>query len=482
MAISVTPKGANAIDGNFGAFGTTHTISSAALGAGDILVFVSGDPINPDVTGVTVDGVTAGFIGKTTNNQGWCYLAQGVTNATGNIVITHNFGWNLECANWFLITGHNAASATFTFADLQSGGGSDPQSVTGTIPSGGVGLMCISMNGSTTARVPATWTGCVSSGNTTLEASVATGNGSDIAGNYSTTAGSGPFTASGTNTYASQNLEVMMVTFSASGGAALVSGWDYIVDDVYPKRALGFSSAPAFVSTFRTAGIAGIAWQGPRDHAKLPPSVVFSTPPAAPPRGPAPQTFGWNNQQEPPPLKKLYLDSAPAFGRALTASPVGISGMAWDTLKEVDKLPKGGFLTDPAPVPFIPQTSTWSFLVGDTTFIPDAPRDWPPGYGAPSFAAPVGISGMAWQTPLDWSKPRISFTTPPAYAVNVAPVVNTNAGIPWFEPPDRDRPATKVSVESPIAYERPPTVFTPISGIAWPAGQCRVRMRARISP
>ncbi len=461
MAATWSATGTNAAFSNRGGVSGTWTISSATLGTGDIYLWFTADAsggVGSFVPTVTIDGNTAPQQDSTqyiTNLVVLTIHKVACTSATGTITINIPVGATTVAACWGLITGNGAPTYTYT----QNAGIADPQGpVTGTIASNGVGVAVIA--GLFAPAGGTGWSGAT--GNSNMNSRNTTGNETGTGGATTTTA-----SASVTATGWSFATNIMSLVAFPPSASTVPSGWDYIVDDIYPRVARSFSAAPAFVSPFRTAGVAGIAWQGPREPAKLPPSVVFSTPPAAPTRGPTSQTFGWDNQQEPQPLKKLYLESAPAFGREPTASPVGISGMAWDTLKEVDKLPKGRFLTDPAPVPFIPQTSTWSFLVGDTTFIPDAPRDWPPGYGAPSFSAPVGISGMAWQTPLDWSKPRISFTTPPAYAVNVAPVVNTNAGIPWFEPPDRDRPATKVSVESPIAYVRPPTVFTPISGIAW---------------
>jgi hypothetical protein len=219
--------------------------------------------------------------------------------------------------------------------------------------------------------------------------------------------------------------------------ATLVTGWDYIQDDVYPKLARPMSAAPAFVSPFRTAGIAGISWSGPRDHAKLPPSVVFSAP--------------------------------PAFGRSPT-TPVPISGMAWFEPKENDKLPKGGFLTDPVAVTYIPQTITWAFSVGDTTFLREPPMDTPPGYGRTPFAQPVGISGMAWFEPPDRDKPatKIRIESPPAIQLIPGTLPTPVSGIGWFEPPDRDKRAIKINGEAPPAISLTPgTLPVPIRGMAW---------------
>lgn len=231
------------------------------------------------------------------------------------------------------------------------------------------------------------------------------------------------------------NSSTLVMALKAAGAAVLIVGWQNNAADVYGASPQKFSAAPAFVSSFRTTAISGMAWQEPLDRIKLPPRAAFSEAPAfiSPFRTAGIAGISWSGPRDDPGLKRVSFDSAPAFGRSVTM-PVPISGMAWDTLHENDILPKGRFLTDPVAVTYIPQTVTWAFLVGDTIFLRDAPLDSAPGFGQSIVQiASVGISGMA-----------------------------------WFAPPDRDRPAVRINIEAlPAISLTPATLPVPIRGMAW---------------
>jgi hypothetical protein len=198
MAIALTPKGAFAFNGAFG--NSPQTITGAALGTGDILVFTWGDFGSPG--SVTVDGVTATSLGATANANGQAWLATGITNATGNIALGATL--NFVGANWWLITGE-AASPTFT--------SSATNAVSGTVPASGVGVSAaFDTVGGSTNRNPATWTGVT--GSTTVEAQDLTGNGLNASGGSTTS--SGALTA--TATAYLDTVDSMLLTFSAAAG------------------------------------------------------------------------------------------------------------------------------------------------------------------------------------------------------------------------------------------------------------------------
>lgn len=237
MALTAVPKGAKVDDGA-GSSGTTHTITGVPLGTGNIFVFVTGDSNNPGARSCTVGGVTATLVGTSSDDNTFGFYAQGVNVATGNIVIGHGFNWFLEGAIWFLLNGEDPASVSWiTPISLMASNGIDPVSITGTIPAGGVGLSCLGatlLGGNTN---PATWTNCVTSGNTTLEDFVGTGNLMSIAGNYSTNSGSTTISAAsnGVSSYAFRDLEMMMVTFAPLSGAAPAWGLEQNLDMLPPR-------------------------------------------------------------------------------------------------------------------------------------------------------------------------------------------------------------------------------------------------------
>jgi hypothetical protein len=276
---------------------------------------------------------------------------------------------------------------------------------------------------------------------------------------------------------------MVALAVKAAAAASFITGWQTEAADVYVAKPQKIAAAPAFISTFRTAGVAGIAWSGPRDHVRLPLPTSLSTPPAS--------------------------------GRVPATVP--ISGMAWDTLKENDRLPKGGFLTDPAALVFKAPLVTWSFGVGDTVFLRDAPVDAAPGFARP-LTQPVGISGMAWFVRADDRLPARrglgqetamppfaaaavtwSFSTfdplPARRAIAeqrpgfVQPIVTTSvpvSGMAWYAAPDRNRPALRIALEAPPSLAlTPATLPVAIAGMAWfalPGERWPVRVRFDQAP
>jgi hypothetical protein len=390
--------------------------------------------------------------------------------------------------------------------------------------------------------------------NNTVVWSDTTTSGADAAGCRA--AGAATVTVTGTGGSGSGAGIVFGFDVAAAGAAAAVpQGWQNLDNDIFPPRAISFSQNPALQSPpfTTTTTIAGIAWQGPRDHVKLPPKGAVSDAPAygkppftvpgvawtePPDRDKAPvkatpdsappaygqfvpavgvSGIGWYqppdrdkpsvkvSQDATPPAYGRFIPAVgisgngwflpleialpkakvasdpPAFGRPIT-TPVPISGIAWDTLHETDILPKGKYLTDPVAVPYAPQTSTWAFLVGDTTFIRDAPIDIPPTMGTtPTAAVTVPVSGIAWYTQTDQTKVRVSFDQPPAHVLRPFAAVNTNAGIPWFEPADVDKKPVRINGEAQpgFAFAAPPVR---ISGMAWyePADRDRPALKVSI--
>lgn len=224
MAITVTPLGANSVDGVFGGTSPWAAGTGVTLGTGDIVLFVYSET-NVTVSGVTIGGVTATKIGdsgapgsaNTYNGSAW--IAKNVSTSTGNISISTSGSYNMVGANWYLVTGEDNTSGAFTNVNHDAFDGTNPSLITATVPSGGVGLVSLGAGifGATT-RNPTTWTSCVASGNTTLESIATTGNAMNVAGNYTTTSGSVSPGASGTNSYAGACTQMMMVTFSAAAG------------------------------------------------------------------------------------------------------------------------------------------------------------------------------------------------------------------------------------------------------------------------
>lgn len=284
-------------------------------------------------------------------------------------------------------------------------------------------------------------------------------------------------------------------------------GWDFIaaIDDQPRKR--NFVDVPAIALTPATLPpvIAGIAWFEPPDVYE--PKRWFLQDAPGYGRPALSQLIGvpWANWLDI--LPKAPPKQQPSAALALTPAtlPPVIAGMAWFTTTDVYQ-PRRWFANDPSQVPYVPATVTWSFFSSDTVFLPDPPVDYPPALGRTPPSQPVGISGMAWFEPPDRDRPavKINGESPPAIALTPAtlppliagmawfeppdhlprpapkphwgpaavliPIVAPTpiSGIAWFEPPDRDRPATKVNVESlPAIALTPPSVVASILGMAW---------------
>jgi hypothetical protein len=209
-----------------------------------------------------------------------------------------------------------------------------------------------------------------------------------------------------TQLYAEPYAGIIDITqWSRVGAAAstLVLGWLNDRTDILPKPVIATSAAPAFVSTFKTAAIAGMEWFEPIDQ----------------------PSYG-------KPIKAHDRTAQTLLNQGTT---VGISGMAWFTQRENDIVLKGKYLTDPAPINYSPSIVTWSFMVGDAIFLPDAPRDLPPGFEQVPAAQAVGISGMGWFEP--WDQPNYSKKSIDRNAPAFVSTFQTAgiSGMAWFEPP-----------------------------------------------
>lgn len=222
MAVAVTPLGANTVDGAFGGASPWAAGTGVTLGTGDVVIFAYSDAaIGALVKGVTAGGVVATPLGTTASSLGNAWIATGVNTATGNVSVatSSSVAYNLVGANWFLITGEGTPA--FTSASFQGFSASSSPSVTGTVPSGGVGLVSLgcTVGSGSSNRNPTTWLNCVSSVNSTEESFVATGNTINVAGNYTTTTGTvSPNAQSTSQGYQNTNTDLMMLTFPAAGG------------------------------------------------------------------------------------------------------------------------------------------------------------------------------------------------------------------------------------------------------------------------
>lgn len=301
-------------------------------------------------------------------------------------------------------------------------------------------------------------------------------------------------------------------------GATLNTAWFRPSEECLPRKFQADTRGPAFVSTFRTAGISGIAWR--RDMAEvnpLPP-VRFQPPPPA-----FISTFktagisgiAWSRDEtESNPRSSRRFERPPAWdpqpiGVVVTAPPNG-----WLTTS-ADQPRRRPPIDQPVVVQFTPpQTAGWPQLAQDRLWprfrLSDAALAWNPAAPTPQFVGwwmlaqdrlplrvrwlldvpainltppttPSTIDGIAWFEPFD-RLPRIPVPAPrdaaPAFGF---PIVDTSAGVTgmaWFEPWDRDKRSVRVTIEaSPAISLTPDTLPVGIFGMSWFAPPDRDRPR-----
>jgi hypothetical protein len=406
--------------------------------------------------------------------------ATGVTFAKANYSVNPSFGdmfvW--EIAGLVSPTIDKHVSATGTSNAPASG-------TTGTLSAANEAAIAFAVHTNSITVAGSGWTNLTTTPNT-----VAGGEERVVSAN---TALNGNFTASASNPWVA-----LCATFMA-GGAAPPNGWWRDESENLPKPPVRFAvPPPAFVSTFKTAVIAGTGWHRNFPEANPKPPVRFQPPPPAfistfktavisgiafsrnepesnpkPPRRfeipPAwdPQPIGqvvtappngWLTNPESTRPRRAPIDY-PAPFLLPTAPPPNGWFVSQDGFKQrpapidypvpfllpiappptgwwaqSDKAPTKRVITsDPPPLIVVQAVVTWSFAVSDTIKARVPPQDSPPAFGSPPADTSVGISGMA-----------------------------------WFAPPDRDRPAVKVTVETLVAVcLTPDTLPVPISGMAW---------------
>lgn len=204
------------------------------------------------------------------------------------------------------------------------------------------------------------------------------------------------------------------------------------------------------------------------------PPAFGTTPPVAPS-----VTISGMAWFEPPdrnrPAIKINGESQPAIALTPATLPPVISGMAWR--QPLDELPLRPRIDRPHPGPALTVTPTdlLSSLIGVpwSHRVDEKPVSRPVSHNTASAIAltpatlPPVISGMAWFEPLDIYQPRRWYLQDaPAFGRAITGVAIS--GMAWFEPPDRNRPATKINIESQPAIVLTPATLPPqISGMAW---------------
>lgn len=273
-----------------------------------------------------------------------------------------------------------------------------------------------------------------------------------------------------------------------AGGAAPPNGWWRDESERLTTAPLRFDTrGPAFVSTFRTAAIAGTAWHRNFPEANPKPPVRFQPPSAfvSTFRTAVISGIAWSRDEtESKPWSPRRFQIPPAWdpqpiGVVVTAPPNG-----WLTTS-ADQPRRRPPIDQPVVVQFTPpQTAGWPQLAQDRLWprfrLSDAVPAWNPADPTPQLvgwwmlaqdclplrvrllldvpainlippATPSTIDGIAWFEPFD-RLPRIPVPAPrdaaPAFGF---PIVDTSVGIfgmSWFAPPDRDRPRFTPTVET----------------------------------
>lgn len=185
------------------AFGSaTYTISGVTMGAGVFVLFV-GDNAERAKT-VTIGGVSATLV-DTASDFGAMYYAS-VSTPTGSIVISAGTAFGQVAACGGLLTGVTATPTTTGV--LAAGFYADPQTVTATVPTGGIGIAGLIAAGA--PHLPASWANATRDAACEAELS----GGMTVAMAHTTTAGSQSPAASGSG-----------AAFSFTGTAMIMGCW-----------------------------------------------------------------------------------------------------------------------------------------------------------------------------------------------------------------------------------------------------------------
>jgi hypothetical protein len=462
---------------------------------------------------VQADDATSSFSAPTWNGVSMTLI--GSVNTSDNLCITRLYG---------LV---NPASGSNSLSVSWSGGAPN------------VHMLAVSFSGSLTSSVAACFTGFVSQANNvagssnTVTVTSATGDLAIAAGNGNN---STTYTINQTNIYnqtldfsdaASRAAGAATVVFTgtltgltatnciagcdvvASGGAALVLGWQRGIDDFVVKPALRFQPPPALTLTPATlpVGIKGMAWFDPPDRDPPPKRPIVESLPAinlTPATLPAKIAgMAWF---EPPdrdvPLRRPLVESLPAWdaqvfqtaavipqGWGIAASELVRRSALFDhappfALSPIAPAPSGWRHGDDVfpqrrqpvvdPVAFTVPTAVTVGISGMGWFEPpdDLPRKRLGFVDVESLTVPaavsVGISGMGWfQPPDDLPRKRLNFLDVQSFAVQTSFAVGIS-GMGWFEPPDRDPPPRRPTVEQVASFIGPFTsAAVGISGISW---------------
>lgn len=253
----------------------------------------------------------------------------------------------------------------------------------------------------------------------------------------------------------------------AGGGAAVPNGWWRNESENLPIPPVRFHLPPAFVSTFRTAVVSGIAFARREPEYVPRPVRRFEPPPAWDPRVITPVVVtsfnGWFvnpgvlKKSTPPidvpsvvlasPVQVPYgwfvapemVNSRPVFFErpisfVSSFQTAGIDGIAWMT--PIDVFPfRRLTLNDPSQV-YVPQQQVvvaviYNFMFPDVYKLRPVPRD-----DVPAFGRPVDILTIGWfnQPTQDRYGLNIRMDTSPALSLTPATLSVPISGMAWFAP------------------------------------------------
>lgn len=207
-------------------------------------------------------------------------------------------------------------------------------------------------------------------------------------------------------------------------------GW-HVVEDAWrrPARKL-FEAAPAqsLRPIVQPVPISGMAWATQPDRQPVKPRQIDW--PVEPIQ--ATVTITWSLvTSDTVFLRDPPRDAPAAFGRAIPASPVAISGMAWFAPPDRDRPVVKVRFEAPASVALTPAT------------------------------LPPQIAGMAWFEPLpDTTVARKSASIAPAFGQPIGQPPSTIAGMAWFAPRENDLGKRRVPIDAPSVVPFPTLAAT----------------------
>lgn len=261
-------------------------------------------------------------------------------------------------------------------------------------------------------------------------------------GNYGAGGGAAGNVNGGTAVYTSGKATdgVIVITYTPSGGATLVSGWQNQPYQPFFSKRFFDNSAPALALTPATlpAKISGQGWFNPPDR-------------------------------DPPP-RRPTVEQLPALVLTPATLPVKVSGMGWFAPADRDPPLRRPILEQPpgwAAQPFVVSTAVpqgWQTSATEPVRRRAPPIDVPSK--PPVFAAPTVPSGW-WHGDDELPRRRAIASSEAAMPPRIVPAVGVS-GIGWFNPPDRDPPPRRPTVEQlPALVLTPATLPVKISGMGW---------------